>query len=209
MRDNTDKPNSDHEDIDAWLRALRGEGEDAERTESGDTIRRTVLAQQAAAERSIDDDRLHHGKQRLLFRLAQDRTFDDRGRHRSRFAFAASIAVAAMLVVLTDTSVIDPGHDPALLMAYGEVDRMRGATPDAVEVATSQPDADAREIAKQLEALDVPYELRVDERDPSARVLRIQFDGIANYEQVEALLLGMGIDVPNESVIVLRWVISQ
>lgn len=209
MKDDTDKPSGGGEDIDGWLRALRGEDADAERPLIEDTVRRTIRAQQEVAEWSVGEDRLDRGMQRLLFRLARERAFADQGARRAPFAMAASIVVVAMLVVLTDTSVFEPGRDPAILMAYGEVDRMRGAIPDVVEVKTAQPDSAARDLAKQLEALRVPYELSVDEKDSRARILRVQFDGIPNQELAEASLRGAGIDAPDQSVIVLRLVTAK
>lgn len=207
MTDEPDNPRENDDELDAWLEALRSGGEDEDEPRVGQTIRKIVSAEQRLAEEAIDEKRLEHAKQRLMFRLKQERLISSRPSWQSApMAMAASIAIVALVAVFTFSNIgVGPGPDAEILMYYGEVDRMRGGYPAAVVVDRDDPDADSRQLAERLQALGVPFELRADADEPSARILRIQNDGIDNPDDLDAVLRREGIDVPDEPVIVIRF----
>ena len=183
-------PDNDNGNVDAWLKAL-GDDNDPSKHQGDDVldqanrIGKIVRAEQNLAEESIVEDQLDHAKERLMFRLAQERIIDRKrprqpGWWQRPLAMAASIAVVGMLALLTYTNIPDgPTRDGSLIiMSYGEIERMRGLAPEPFVVMTENPEKDATDLAKQLQVLQVPFELRFNEERADVRLLQIQFDGV-------------------------------
>lgn len=207
MTNGSQKP--DTEDP-TWLDELAGkvsaDDSDADQ-QMANTIRRFVTAEQAAAEESVSDEELAHGKQRLMFRLKQERLLKPaKPAWQAPWAMAASLAAVGMVALLTFTNLPDGTVSEAeILMSYGELEIMRGARPDPFVVVTDDPDRSARQLARQLESIQVAYELSTIAENPANRLIRIQFDGSENQAELQLLLSEQNVTEITTSIVEIRF----
>jgi hypothetical protein len=212
MTDQPNNANDESDETDDWFQALTGqsvETDDDSHTQRWRTIGKIVRAEQSVAEESLSSEHLEHGKQRLMFRLAQEQVFKKGkpGRHwQVPFALAASFVAVAMVALFTFTNNPDRSSDSQMLMSFGELEQMRGIVSEPYLARSSNPDRDAQTFAGRLESMKIPFELHIDSEDANARLLKIQYDGISNRLELDSELEAFGITDPPESVVRLRFI---
>jgi len=201
-------------EADAWLKMLAGDTDDnATEAElrSADTIRKIITAEQKLAEESIDDTRLAHGKDRLMFRLKKEQLFSNQHSvqpaWQTPWAMAASLAIVGLIALFTYTNIpVGPDYESSLLMSYGELEVMRGELPKPFVTRVDDPDSYTREFSARLETMEVAFELTLDHQNERNRLLRVQFDGAANQDELKQLLGEIGIHEISTSIIEILFI---
>ena len=216
---------------DAWVDALEGKhaGGDEHGVSDASLIRAAIETQNELTSERITDDDVAAARQKLMARLsgehggtgasdeatAERSTVVDLSARRPAQArrsvwqqnpgilLAASVAFVAIVVMVLRNPDVPDG--PMLIMSYGEVDTLRGAA-DEVVLPVEDPDAFGLELAATLTEREIPFILAADTPDSPNRIVSIQVDGVPNAVGVETTLDELGLEMPSDSVLILRLV---
>lgn len=154
-----DPKTPDDRDLDQWLRTLRGEAKSGSEDHTAERLRSLVEKKQAAAEAEADELRLRRSRDRLITKAREQGLLDQRPeKRRTLLTMAASVAFAAFAGLLGYNVITGPGAQPDILMAYGELERPRGAFP-TVTIDAEDPVNRGLQIGEALTIDEVPFEL--------------------------------------------------
>jgi hypothetical protein len=207
----TDDVNGPEPDDDSaeWLSRLGGEARSTayrEKPHPANVIRSIVVAEQDIVSGTITEEQLLRAEQRLLSRLSPQtsrsgpvrplpaRRPDGGGSQpgRARFAIAAGLLLIPLAAWFLATRPESPPPGSDVLMAYGDVETPRGPASGEQEIVVSDPDGSARDVARRLEMIHVPYELRRVAGRPGARLLIVQVYDVASRSDLERELSLLG-----------------
>ncbi len=213
----------------AWVDALEGRSVDDVDVDDARLIRATIEAHDALSMERISDEQLDAAKKKLIARLGaeDDGTTGDGGAAETQtkvvdlstrrpekarrsvwqqnpaMLLAASVAFVAIMVMVLRNPDIPDG--PVEILAYGEVDTLRGSSGESV-LRVENPDAFGRELGARLIEREIPFVLTAATPDSPDRFISIQVDGVANVTGVQDTLDELGLDRPSTSVLAVRLV---
>jgi hypothetical protein len=178
--------NQEDKELESWLDELAGNS-------SGDDpvagqLRETILRKHAKAESEVDELRLRRGRDKLLAEVRRQEPVT-RKRETPRYLAIAASIVLTMTVGMFSYNLMQTSSELEILMAYGELERPRGAFP-TLTITVADPESTGRVIGQVLTTENVPFELARDE-DDTVR-LAVFVNNEASTDELSSILEAYG-----------------